>query len=466
MLRPSLLVLLAVVVFARSAQAQPAPPGGEGEAVDRRRVAGLSLTYSQAPGMRCGSEPRFREALTARLGYSPFGSPNPDHPPIVLALRRLEVAVTNEKGAVVATITGFSDKGTPLFAPRSISSMFLPRYDCAQLIDAWAVLAVDEIESFLPPPSNAPQAFVYVPPPEEATRLEYIRGPGTATCPDESGLRGYVAARLSGDDPFTPNGARRIIVTIRRRGVEFHGHVALYDENGEPAGEREYSSGPTCRNLVSDLSLTLRLMIRPYFMPSTAAPPAATPPSAPPTPRAQTTPPRSDRSAPLEDGRRVGAGVTVGVDVGTAPNPMVGLSFAGLLRWPDFSLALELQLFAAPEGVGKHDVRAYSWAGAFVPCAYRGFMFACGLAAFGVRSFETGYTDSGPPVEPDVRNPFLAAIGLRAGAAWSPGPASHVRIFADLLHAPLPTSLIVETEEVWSSFPISARLSLGFEQVF
>lgn len=117
MLRSALLILLVALVFAPSAQAQPAHPAGEEEAVDPRRVAGLSLTYSQAPGVRCGSEPRFREALTARLGYSPFGSPSPDHPPIVLALRRLEVSVTQEKGAVIATITGFSDKGTPLSPP-------------------------------------------------------------------------------------------------------------------------------------------------------------------------------------------------------------------------------------------------------------------------------------------------------------------------------------------------------------
>ena len=468
MLRLSPLVLLAALVFAHSAQAQPAHPGREEEAADRRRVAGLSLTYSQAQGVRCGSEPRFREALKNQLGYSPFGSPSPDHLPIVLPLRRLDVSVTQKKGAVIVTMTGFSADGKPLSAPRSASSMFFPRSDCEQLIGYWAVLAVDVIRSFLPPRPNASQGFVYVPPPEEATRLEYVLGPGTATCPSEQGLRDDVAVNMSGDDPFTPNGARRIVVTIRRRGAEFHAHVALYDEKGQPAGETE-QAGPTCVGLVRDLGLSLSLMIRPLLMPSTAAPPAAMPPpSAPRPPRAQPPPrPEIKLGAVAADGLRTGAGIAVGVDVGTAPNPMVGLSAEGILRWPDFSLALELQLFAAPAGVGEYDVRAYSWAGAFAPCVYRGLMFACGLAVLGVRSFETGYSESGPPVEPEVRNPFLAAIGLRAGAAWSPGAASSVRIFADLLHTPLTTTLIVgDEEEVWSSFPLIARLSLGFEQYF
>lgn len=273
---------------------------------------------------------------------------------------------------------------------------------------------------------------------------------------------------MSGDDPFTPDGARRIVVTIRRRGAAFHALVALYDEKGQPAGETE-RPGPTCVDIVRDLGLTLSLIIRPLSLPSTAAPPAAAPPpSAPSPPRAQTTPrPEIELSALAAGGPRFGAGITVAGDIGTAPNPMMGLLFEGILRWPDFSLALELQLLAAPAGVGEHDVRAYSWAGAFAPCVYRGLMFACGLAVLGVRSFETGYSESGPPVEPEVRNPFLAAIGLRAGAAWSPGAASSVRIFADLLHAPLTTTLIVgDEEELWSSFPVIARLSLGFEQYF
>jgi hypothetical protein len=479
-MRLALPILLAVLVFAPTGQAQPkraqpARSGGEAEAVDRRRVAGLSLTYSQAPGVRCGSEPRFRLALADRLGYSPFGSPSPDHPPIVLPLRRLDVAVTQEKGAVIMTMTGFSADGKPLSAPRSLSSMFFPRTDCEQLIGYWALLAGDVIRSFLPPRPNAPQGIVYVPPPEEATRLEYILGPGTATCPDEEALRDYVAANMGGDDPFTSTGARRIVVTIRRRGAELRAHLALYDEKGQPAGETE-RRGSTCVGLVGDLGITLSLMIRPLSMPTPtaaaqpdAAPPpsSAPPPSAPPPPRAQPlSPPHREPEARSADGPRPGAGVAVGVDVGTAPKPMVGLSFEGLLRWPDFSLALELQLFGSPEGVGEQDVRAHAWAGLVVPCAHRGFMFACGLAALGVRGFETGYVEGGSRVEPEVRNPFLAAIGLRAGAAFSPGDASRVRIFADLLHTPLPTTLIVDTEEVWVSFPISARLSLGFEQYF
>jgi hypothetical protein len=346
MLRRALAILLIVPVFAPAVQAQPEQPEWTWQHLDLRRVAGLSLVWTERPGAgQCGSAQSFREQLTDRLGYSPFGSPSPVHPTIVLALRRLDLSITRTKSHLTATVSGFDDNGEPLFDPRSIT---LPRHQCEQLRGLVVAMAVDTIRSFIPPLPKA--------------------------------------------DPPAP--------------------VKL-----------------------------------PAAVPKAAAPP---------------------RHETLADDPRVGAAWTVGLDVGTAPNPMVSMSYHGILRWPDFSLTLEFQVLAAPEGVGEHDVRAYSWAGALAPCAYRGVLFGCGLAAFGVRSFETGYTESGKPVEPDVRNPLFAAIGLRVGAAWPPRPESggSVRVLVDLLHTPLPTTLIVRGDEVWSSLPIVGRFSLGFEQLF
>ena len=160
MLRSALLVLLVALVFAHPAAAQPAHTDGEGEPVDRRRVAALALTYSQPPGSeRCGSEQHFRQALTERMGYSPFGSPSPDHPTIVLTLRRLDVAITRTKRAMTATMTGFADDAKPLFTLRSVT---YSRQHCEQLIGMAAALAMDAIRSLIPPlptPTKAAEAL-------------------------------------------------------------------------------------------------------------------------------------------------------------------------------------------------------------------------------------------------------------------------------------------------------------------
>ena len=342
-MRLSLPVLLAALVSAPAAQAQPKPPEWAWHQLDLRRVAGLSLVWTQQPGAgQCGSEQSFRGELTDRLGYSPFGSPSPDHPTIVLALRRLDISITRTKSHVTATVSGFDANSEPLFDPRKATH---PRRVCEQLRGLVVAMAMDAIRSFIPP---LPQA-----------------------------------------DPPAP-----------------------------------------------------------------VKPPAVEPNT--------TSPSRQD--APGED-PRFGLGMTMGWDLGTGPNPMVGLSYQAILRWPDFSLALEAQLFSVLEGVGEYDMRAHSFAGVLAPCAHRGIVFGCGLAALGVRGFERGYNESRDPVDPDVRNPIFAAIGLRVGVAKS-DPNLTVRVLVDLLHAPLPTTLIVRGKEIWSSSPICARLFLGMEHYF
>jgi hypothetical protein len=185
MLRSSLPALLAVLAFAHPAQAQPALAEERGQPVDdRRRVAGLTLTYSQPPGYeRCGNEQHFREALADRMGYSPFGSPSPDHPTIVLVLRWLDVSITAKKREMTATMTGFSDDGEPLFAPRAVT---YPRQHCEQLIGMVAALAADAIRSFTPP-------LAMTDPPEPPGPA---KPPAAAQTPQSNATRRRFARRL------------------------------------------------------------------------------------------------------------------------------------------------------------------------------------------------------------------------------------------------------------------------------
>ena len=60
-------ILLAGLVCAPAVQAQPKQPEWAWRQVDLRRVAGLSLVWTQRPGAgQCGTEKDFREELTDR----------------------------------------------------------------------------------------------------------------------------------------------------------------------------------------------------------------------------------------------------------------------------------------------------------------------------------------------------------------------------------------------------------------
>ena len=319
---------------------RPAPRGGPFARMD---PAAWRWTVRERAGLRGD--------LADRFGYSPFGSPSPDHPTIVLALRRLDISITRTKTHMTATVSGFDGNGEPLFDPRSTTH---PRQDCEQLRGMVAAMATDAIRSFIPPLPKA--------------------------------------------DPPAPASAK-----------------------------------PTAA--------------------STAQPTAVV----------------SSVRTPFPV-----VGFGAGLDIATAPVAMVGQEYHVGLRWTDFSLGLEARVYFGVAGIGVRDTGAWLWAITLAPCLHEGVMFGCGLASLGERRFTAGHG-----LEPHVRNPVFAAVGLRAGVAWplprAPSPEvcsrfphrpcapSVIRFTADLLHAPLTSTLLLNKVPVWSSFPISANFSVAFQ---
>ncbi|MGZ6064231.1 MAG: hypothetical protein ACXWVM_17645, partial [Polyangiales bacterium] len=91
------------------------------------------------------------------------------------------------------------------------------------------------------------------------TKLVYERGPGAESCPDEAAMRVEVAARL-GRDPFVDQGARTVVVKIKREAGTFRGTIELLDAKGAPAGTRTLSSASNdCKELASALSLAMAI---------------------------------------------------------------------------------------------------------------------------------------------------------------------------------------------------------------
>src|SRR5258705_4538020 len=82
-------------------------------------------------------------------------------------------------------------------------------------------------------------------------RLDYQRGAGAESCPDEAALRGAVRDRL-GYDPFFDSAEQGIIAKISADGAELRGDVQLLDDAGKLRGRRELRAPTTqCAELVS-----------------------------------------------------------------------------------------------------------------------------------------------------------------------------------------------------------------------
>ena len=154
-----------------------------------------------------------RADLADWLGYSPFGSPNPDYPTITIALRRLDVAITRTKSQLSATVSGFDGtgaRGSRLFPVSSGSNGDLGRRVDIHIrleTDIWFPRALGMLEE--PPDEGEPP----VPEMYDNTVLAAVHTPRFNRFP--------VAVR----EAATEAGGRFLLAEIERPGLEPHGNV-------------------------------------------------------------------------------------------------------------------------------------------------------------------------------------------------------------------------------------------------
>ena len=294
--------------------------------------------------------------------------------------------------------------------------------------------------------------------PADEARLEYLRGPGAESCPGEEGLRDAVAAQMGGADPFTPYGAKRVVVTISRAHQGFEGEFALYDAGGGLVGRRPMGA-PTCAALVQDLATSLNLVLRPFLLPSAPSSVVAQPvlpPSAIAPKVAPSSAPTSTRPAV-----RIGLGASMGFGLSPA---IVSPGFGGFVgvRWPWFSLSLEGRgdLPASTDGASMAHLKTSLAAGSLAPCLHWRWLLGCGLLTVGALH------GAGLNVHPDGQTAPYMAAGLRAGFEASFADHFAGQLFADgLITAVRPRMLVGATEE-WiapgASGSIGIRLVASF----
>lgn len=299
-----------------------------------------------------------------------------------------------------------------------------------------------------------------VAPPGGTTRLEYIRGPGAETCPDEQALRNYVAARMSGDDPFTPTGATRLTVTITGRGDEFFGHIALDNGTGRVL-VYDLTGGPTCAGFLRDFSLSIRLIVRPFSAPAVAAP-SAPPPAAPPPPLAapRVLPAPPPPLPPPGDGTpgpqfALGGGALVAF--GSAPgDTALGINAFVRLHWPTWSLVLNGRGEFPADRMVSGSLLALSTA----PCVHHALFLdwealACHVSTVGVMR---GYAPSWI-ADDDSSSPYLAT-GVRLGVEvplWSPFSA---QALGDISGSLIRPAVRIDHAEAWRAKDVVGTVGL------
>jgi hypothetical protein len=309
--------------------------------------------------------------------------------------------------------------------------------------------------------------------------LRYLRDPSASRCPDESALRGAVAARL-GYDPFHAEAPLTIMVSITRAQRGLRARVWRESPNAPPSTPRTLESPHLdCAELAGVVALTVAIAVDPITaagaQPS-AAPSASSSPapvsegsSAPPEPSAaprsaaaiEASPSPSPSSAPPRSGDSATIHPTVRVGIlgslGFQPIAAVGFSAAGGIRWRAYSLELEATATIPSAVTDANGVRARAgvFTGAIVPCAHVGWFAACGIVMVGAMR---GEIENATPNS--IATPF-AAVGARAALNLRIAGPFRFYAHADVLAALTPTELRLDGATIWSSFPVSGTLGAG-----
>ncbi len=294
-------------------------------------------------------------------------------------------------------------------------------------------------------------------------RLAFTREPGAAMCPDASGVRAAVTAKL-GYDPFRDDAPRTLAVVFGKSGAELRAQVELRDEAGVVTGARKLkSSAAGCGPLADDVAQAIAIAIDPLYL--TPPPPASA--SVAPSSSASAAPtvvePDGPPLPPIESPPPVHLDLFAGgvVAAGASPSGLgVGLVFGFGARRGPFSLALEGRVdrdSSRASDLGG-EVRGALLAAMLVPCLHAEPFRACALAQGG--AFLGSSADIDQPRR--VSTPW-AAVGGRVGIEVPilPGGALLVRLGFDILATLTRTRLSLHGQEVWVSPPVSGALSGG-----
>ncbi len=290
-------------------------------------------------------------------------------------------------------------------------------------------------------------------------RLEYQRGPRAQKCPEETELRGEVAAGL-GHNPFTDAGPWRLITTLnRRRDGVYIATTALFDDKGVSASDLTPLIGSDCDYLVKT-ALAARIAATLADPPPSPQPPLLLPPPPPAPPLLLPPPPPPPRPSPPEIRWRVSAGM--GGERGVLPTwvPTLGLGFGA--RSTLASLTFEVQTSAPLNGTaeGGMVVHAFGTTGSLVGCFHgiaNGLFFLCSITSAGV--YVGGPQRS---VTADTVGSYIGS-GLRGGVEI-PFSADRFAFFlqGEALYTFKPIIVREAEQIVWQSGDVTGSAQAGF----
>jgi hypothetical protein len=235
-----------------------------------------------------------------------------------------------------------------------------------------------------------------------SARLVYLRNPGAESCPDETSVRGAVAARL-GYDPFFPNAAETMFIEISRDKDRYRARVKLVDAKNDVRGTREIAqAGSSCSGMIDTLALSISIAIDPDSLtrgpasppttePAAAASPSpeeetpreiATPPAVPPPPDA----PKDDARPRQQDARtaRLELWLAPAVWFGTGPSVAFGGELGARVRWTNLSLGVSARGdLPSSHTIDGINVSFGFLGGTATACGHLGVLSACALGTLG-----------------------------------------------------------------------------------
>lgn len=328
-----------------------------------------------------------------------------------------------------------------------------------------------------------------------ALQVGYERTAGAESCPDEAGVREILAGQLASapGDSRAPVHVRLVVRGRARAGdsqsgsagvarSEIEGRIELLDAAGRRSWENEQSAGENdCRTLIASLGLSLRVAEGALALPRSGS--EWTPPPEPPihvqgvslppigySPGPVFFPPPSfefrspadvvrEANEPGYPAFRVSAAtaLAMGMTPGLTARFALGLGLA----WPGLSVSIEARNVAPSTGHFRgHILRATRWEGAFVPCAARGVVFACGLLTFGgLWTHLTGpHHDSG--------GYFHAGGGARLGIEMEVSSSIGLATYCDVEASFFANGVRMDHFSVWIESPVQVALSIAVTGLF
>lgn len=301
-----------------------------------------------------------------------------------------------------------------------------------------------------------------------AVKLDYVRGPGAETCPDDAGMRAAVRARLA-YDPFRDGATTTVVTSVQARRKELRARIELRDAQGVVIGSRELVSPDSdCSELARAVALAIAIAIDPVSvlrvpLPEPSAvivPPMLSEPAAPPSPPATTLPPPPLPAPvatpavppPAAAGPHLRATSAVLLGAGPTPRLTPGARLGVGARWPLVSASVEASgLWPTSASSAQGDVRALVVLGAVVPCLHQGPLLACGVISAGPLRGEGTRTAT----------TVFAAAGGRAGAEIPLGRSIALGLSVEADVSLTPTSLRRGETEVFRTPPVFGSLAAG-----